>query len=703
MGNMGFRAKELIHGADYNPDQWLDTHGIIDEDVRLMELAGLNSVTVGVFSWKNLEPEEGVYTFEWLDEIMDRMAQAGKKVILAAPSGARPAWMDRDHNEVLRVSAERVRNLHGERHNHCYTSPYYRKKTVEMNTLLAKRYGRHPALYMWHVGNEYGGECHCELCQEAFREWLKKKYHGDIGELNRQWWTGFWSHGFSDFSEIESPSVRGEHSLHGLNLDWKRFVTDQTVDFFKNESAPFRELTPEIPVTTNLMGMYKGFNPWKMAPFMDLISWDTYPEWGREKGNEADIALETAFSHDLFRSLKKQPYFVMENTPSVVNWREVNKLKKPGVHELSAVLALAHGADSIQYFQWRKSRGASEKLHGAVVDHYGKEDTRVFREVSQCGKLLEKLAPLAGSDVKAEAALLYDWENFWAIEHLQGWRQPRLYDETALQHYRALRKLGLPVDIVDEECDFRGYRIVAAPMLYLLRAGVAERLKQFVADGGTLVLTYGSGEVNENDLCFLGGFPGGGLMDAAGVWAEEMDTLYENEYNSTCARGTDRCYQVDSYCELIHPQADTEVLLEYADDFYAGMAAATRHAYGKGCCYYLAARFEQAYLNELYRDILKEKGMTGGVMEVQKGIDVSVRSNGTEEYLFLLNFSGKEACVKLADGRSYRDFFTEEPVEGIDSGVGMESSQDTITGTSGQGVVSLPENGYRILVINSDK
>lgn len=570
MKDRKFRVSEFIHGADYNPDQWLDMPDIIEEDFRLFVPAGMNSATIGIFSWNKFEPQEEQYNFAWLDQIMDRMADAKMKVILATPSGARPAWMDKKYPEILRVSSERVRNLHGIRHNHCWQSPYYRRKTQQINRILAERYGKHPALFMWHISNEYQGECHCDLCQKAFRDWLRKKYHNDMKLLNHEWCTDVWSHGFGSFDEIESPSNRGEHLIHGMNLDWRRFVTEETLDFFQNECVPLRELTPDIPITTNFMGQNMDFNQWKLAPYMDIMSWDSYPEWSMGRQQDMDAAIEASFCHDRFRSMKMQPFLVMESTPSLINWRTVNKLKRPGMHELSVVQAIAHGADSIQYFQWRKCRGEGEKLHGAVIDHYGKEDTRVFQEVSRVGELLGKMQTIAGSDTDSKAAVLYDWENSWAIEDLQGWRSPRLYLETVYQHYKALRKLGINVDVIDEETPLDKYRIVAAPMLYMLRSGIAERLKQFAAKGGSLILTYGTGEVNENDLCYLGGFPAEGLMELAGLRAEEMDVLCDGEYNGIRLSENNKIYQADSYCELIYPKEGCEVLAFYTDDFYAG-------------------------------------------------------------------------------------------------------------------------------------
>lgn len=649
MENRQFRVANFIHGADYNPDQWLDRQDIIDEDFRMFPLAGMTSVTMGIFAWKKLEPEEGKYCFEWLDALMDRMAENGMKVILATPTGARPAWMDKKYPEIMRVSSDRVRNLHGVRHNHCKQSPYYRKKTREINGLLAKRYQNHPALYMWHINNEYQGECHCELCQQAFRDWLREKYHNNIEELNREWWTSVWSHEFGSFDEIESPSERGEYLIHGMNLDWRRFVTAQTLSFFLNEIEPLREYTPNIPVTTNYMGQSGDFDNWKLAPYMDIMSWDSYPEWGM--GAEQDImtAQETAYCHDRLRTMKGQPFLLMESTPSQINWRQVNKLKKPGLHELTAVHAIAHGADSVQYFQWRKCRGQSEKLHGAVVDHYGREDTRVFRDVSRVGQLLKTIHEAAGSDTKVHAAVLYDWENAWAIDDLQGWRMPRLYEETVRQHHYALRQLGLNVDVICEESSLDKYRIVAAPMLYMLRAGIAERLKEFVKAGGSLILTYGTGQVNENDLCYLGGFPAEGLGELAGIWAEDMDGLYDEDRNGLKLSESGRCYSINSYCELVHPKEGCEVLGVYTEDFYAGEAVLTRNVYGKGECFYIAARTEQDFLDDFYRDMVKRPENVIFWEGLPKGIEVTTRFKDEKEYCFLMNFSVEKKEIALPD------------------------------------------------------
>lgn len=666
------KFEHIIHGADYNPDQWLSHPEIIDEDFRLMPKAGMNSATIGVFAWKELEPKEGEYHFEWLDDIMDRLSAQGMTAVLGTPSGARPYWMDRDYPEVLRVSDMGVRYQHGIRHNHCLTSPYYRKKVHEMNTMLAERYKNHPALGMWHIGNEFHGECYCDLCQNAFRDWLREKYHNNIDELNEEWWTYVWSHKFADFDEIEAPSPRGEYLIHGMNLDWKRFVTAQTVSFIENEIEPIRRITPNIPITTNLMGRSDAIDQWKLVEPIDVVSVDSYPEWSTYGKTEARTAQFASFTFDINRSLKKnQPFYVMECTPSLVNWYDVNKLKKPGLHELSSIQAIAHGAESIQYFQWRGARGASEKLHGTVVGHNGREDARVFKEVAKLGDVLKKLDELVGSTTKAEAALIYDWENKWALGNVMGFTKPLDYDEICEEHYIQLWEAGVSTDIISMEQDFSEYKLLVAPLLYSVRPGVAERLKEFTRNGGTLILTYCSAYVNENDLCFLGGFPGDGLMEVAGLEAEEIDALYPEETNEvvaiseTLGGAKAEVSTCKSLCEVIYPREDCEVLAVYGKDFYAGKPAVTVHPYGQGQCYYFATRTSGALLEKFYRKRIEEAGLTRNLdVELPKGVTVQRREKQDKTYYFVMNFTDKLQKVDLKSGAVYHDVLTGEAVSG---------------------------------------
>lgn len=641
----------LLHGGDYNPEQWLDRQDILDADIAFFKKAHINTVSVGIFSWAMLEPEEGKYNFQWLEDVIEKLYANGISVILATPSGARPKWLADHYPEVLRVKTDRHRNLFGGRHNHCYTSPVYREKISKINTELSKRFGQHPAVVLWHISNELGGECHCPLCQEKFREWLREKYE-TIENLNNQWCTTFWSHRYNSFDEIESPSPRGEVALHALNLDWKRFVTKQTLEFVEVEKAAIAAGGFNRPVTVNLMYDFAGLDYSKFADAVDIVSWDNYPTWHKEE--EYKTALDCGLQHDIMRSIKKKPFLLMESSPSSTNWQSVSKLKKPGMLLAASLQALAHGSDSVMYFQMRQSRGASEKFHGAVIDHYGGMDTRVFKEVTEVGESLVSLAEIAGSETHARAAVLYDRENYWAIVDAQGPRNKDLhYMDCVKKQYEALRKLGLDVDIISMGHELSDYQVVAAPMAYMFRKNYDKKLADYVEAGGTLVMTYWSGIVDESDRCHLGGTPHG-LMEVMGLRSTEIDALYDWEENSAKALadnvlGLSGSYTCKYLCDLVKT-TEAESLMEYEQDFYQGMPVLTHHAYGKGHTYYVAADMEERFYQDFYRGVAKEAGILGPMEEVPEGVEITCRENENAKYVFVQNFGRSSVCVKIPEG-----------------------------------------------------
>ncbi|MGR6126773.1 beta-galactosidase [Paenibacillus sp. SER-28] len=661
------RVPRMLHGADYNPEQWQHYPEVLAEDIRLMKLAKCNVMSVGIFSWVSLEPEEGVFTFEWLDRILDSFAENEIYAFLATPSGARPAWMSQKYPEVLRVEANRVRNLHGFRHNHCSTSPVYREKVRIMNTKLAERYANHPAVIGWHISNEFGGDCHCDYCQEAFRAWVQDKY-GTLDKLNHAWWTTFWSHTVTDWSQIESPAPHGETQVHAMNLDWRRFVTDQTADFIKHEIVPLKAANPAIPVTTNLMEFFEGLNYWKFADLLDVISWDSYPTWHDREGDDSRQAAKVAMMHDIIRSIKGgKPWMLMESTPSLTNWQDVSKLKRPGMHLLSSLQAVAHGSDTVQYFQWRKSRGSSEKLHGAVVDHVGHEHTRVFGDVTHVGNALEKLEEVIGTTVPAEAAVIFDWENRWGINDSQGPRNKGVkYEETAEAHYLALWEQGVPVDVIHMDADFSKYKLLVAPMLYMVRSGVGERIQKFVENGGVFVATYWSGIVDEHDLCFLGGFPGP-LRKTLGIWSEEIDGLHDHDRNHILpVEGNELDlqgeYEAVELCDLIHTEG-AEVLAVYGSDFYAGRPALTVNRLGQGKAYYIASRNIGLFHSHFYRSLIDDAGISKALnVKLPHGVNTAIRTDGVHDYIFILNFTHEPQKITL-DGRTYADMLENHAIE----------------------------------------
>lgn len=638
------RFPQLLHGGDYNPDQWLDRPDILEEDVKMLKEAHINCVSIGIFSWARLEPEEGKYDFDWLERIIDNLYQNGIYSVLATPSGAKPVWMSEAHPEIRRVQENLVRDETGDRHNHCYTSAYYREKVKAIDTALAQRFSKHPGVILWHLSNEYGGTCYCPLCQEAFREWLKKKYNNDLEKLNHEWWSHFWSHTITDWAQIHPPLPNGEHSTHGLVLDWKRFTTEQVVDFMKLERDAVKAVDPSLPVTTNFMYEFDCYNYFKFKDELDVVSWDSYPWW--KGGDNTQTASEVAFWHDVMRGIKKQNFLLMESTPSVTNWTPVSRLKRPGVHMAQCMQAVAHGSNSIQYFQLRKGRGSFEKFHGAVIDHSRSTETHEFQDVKAVGEQLSKMNALYNSEVHSKVALVYDTENRWAIDGAAGPRNIGThYLETVRAHYKALWEMGISVDIVDEECDISEYSLVIAPMLYLIREGFEDKLKAFVQNGGTLVSTYLSGLVNENDLVYLNGWPGAGLKEVFGVWNETTDGLWDGEENHFTWNG--KTYAVGELCALLHEQG-AKVLANYEKDFYAGTPALTENHFGAGKAYYLAARAEESFYHDFYHQLADELSLQKALQaDPPHGVEAALRSNDENEFLFLENFSGEEVRVTL--------------------------------------------------------
>ena len=650
----------LLHGADYNPEQWIHDKSVWDEDMRLMKLANCNEMTVGVFSWSMLEPREGEYDFSFLDEIIEKIRKNGGKVILATPSGARPHWLADKYPEVLRVRPDGHRAGFGGRHNHCFTSPVYREKVREMNRRLAERYGKDPTVIAWHISNEYSGECHCPLCVDAFRNFLREKYRGDIGALNQAWWTTFWSHTYDSFDQIDPPGPLTEQGVHGLNLDWHRFVTHQTRDFILAETAPLKELTPNLPVTINMMYEFYDLDYHALADVMDFASWDSYPEW--HNGDDTIIAQRAAFWHDLYRSLKRKPFLLMESTPSLVNWKPYNKPKRPGMDVLSSLQAVAHGSDSVQYFQFRKSRGSSEKFHGAIVGHDGTEHTRVFRSVQKTGEILRTVDEIAGTMPHSKAAVLFDWENMWALDDCQGYaQQNKKYLDTCYAYHRLFWRRGMDCDVVSPKADLSGYEIVVAPMLYLADDAAIANLRSYVSAGGVLWATYMLATVDGQDLCRLGGIPGGGLMEVFGMEAEEIDTLYPTERQH--ATLGDQVHELVDYCEVLKLR-EADALASYSDGYYKGTPAVTLHRFGKGLALYQACRDTGSLANAILEQLLPELelasalGTTGILPE---GVSAHSRTDGVHTYLFLENYLDR-AAPEIPLPQPMEDLLTGETV-----------------------------------------
>lgn len=633
------KFKRILYGGDYNPNQW--EKEIWKEDMRIFRNAHINSATVNVFSWAKLQPSEDEYNFSELDEIIDMLSNEGYDIVLATSTGALPAWMFKKYPEVARTDYQGRHHKFGQRHNACPNSLFFQKYASALVNELARRYASNKHVTCWHISNEYGGECYCENCEKAFRVWLKKKYR-TIDALNKAWNLEFWGHTVYEWDEIVLPNALGDGmedgintAFAGLSIDYRRFNSDGMLENYKMERDIIRSYDPDAVITTNLMGTYKGLDYFKWAKEMDIVSWDNYPSY------DTPWSL-IAMTHDLMRGLKDAPFMLMEQTPSQQNWQAYNSLKRPGQMRAQSYQTLAHGADTIQFFQLRRSIGGCEKFHGAVIAHAGTENTRVFREVKQLGEELEQLSAfLPGSKNSANVGMIFDWDNYWALEYTSGPSIDLLYVDQIHQYYQYFYEKNIPVHMISADADLSRYKIIIAPVLYMVKPGMKEALEAFVADGGVLVTTYMSGIVDATDNVHLGGYPGP-LRALAGVWVEEIDALAPSQTNEVLFEdGTRASCRI--VCDLMHLEGARSIA-SYTRDFYADMPAATRNIFGKGVTYYLGTNMDAAGIQKIFDLAVGDAGISP-VLPDKTELEVTCRATDDCIYYFLMNFKDKEISL----------------------------------------------------------
>jgi beta-galactosidase len=662
------KISKMIYGGDYNPEQY--DRDTMQEDIRMFKKAKIDFVRVNIFAWATSQKDEVSYDFTWLDEVIEILSDNGINVGIGTGTAAHPAWMAKKYPDILRTEFDGKKRKFGGRHNSCPNSLTYRKYASLFVEKLVVRYQNHPAVLLWNISNEWGGACYCKNCEKEFRVWLKKRYQS-LDNVNRAWNTSFWGHTFYDWDEIVTPNLLSEHfgerqtMFQGISLDYARFNSDSMLECHKMEYELIKQAIPETIVTTNIMGAYKPLDYQKWAPYMDVIAWDNYPSM------DTPVSY-TAMMHDLMRGLKNgDPFLLMEQTPSQQNWQPYNSLKRPGVMRLWSYQAVAHGSDSVLFFQMRRSRGACEKFHGAVIEHVGHENTRVFREVAELGEELVQLHDrLLDSRVNSKAAIVFDWDNWWAVEYSSGPSIALKYVDEVHKYYKALFDMNIQVDLVSVEADLSQYKVVIAPVLYMIKPGYAKRIEEFVENGGTFLTTFLSGIVDESDLVTLGGYPGE-LRNVLGIWSEEIDAL-PLEHSNKIVMEKDYghlqgIYTCNLLFDLIHSEG-AEVIATYGEDFYQGRPVVTMNTFGKGQAWYIASSPDQAFLTDLMDGIAEEKGIKNEIAATKQGIEITKRTNGDKAFIFVLNHNHDSVSVELPGIRGVNLLNKISVVESIELG-----------------------------------
>lgn len=628
----------LLFGGDYNPEQW--PREVWHEDVRLMREAGVNLATVGVFSWALLEPRPGEYDFGWLDEVLDLLHANGIGVALATPTASAPPWMHKRWPETSPQDKDRSVRTYGSRNAYCPSSPVYRRFADAISEQLADRYARHPALRMWHIGNEFGTVCYCDLCAEAFRGWLRAKY-GELDTLNDVWGTSFWSQHYGEWDEVIPPR-KVQYIINPMQeLDYQRFASDLLLDGFKAERDIVAARNPEIAVVTNFMGFFKGTDPWRWAPEEDFAALDSYPD-----PNDPDGACRGAFAQDLTRSLggvsRGGGWIMMEQAVGSVGFRTVASPKPPGLYRLWSLQAVARGADGVLQFQWRASRQGAERTHSAMVPHAG-PDSRVFREVCEVGKELEGLSEVLGTKVAARAAIVVDWDAWRAVELEHQPHSGFGYVDRVYEYYRQLWQANITCDFVPAEGDLSPYALVVVPNLYQVTDAATGNLERFTEAGGTLVVGPFSGVTDERERVRLGGYPAS-LAALLGVRVEEYWPL-EDEVRLRVVSiefGTFSARMWAEWFDLARTRADVVARIE--GGALDGQPAVLAHRFGEGIAWYVATLPEQAALGRLLRAVAAE----AGVRPVLPGLPPGVEAVRRGDRVFVLDHRARTVEVRAA-------------------------------------------------------
>lgn len=654
-----FVLPNIYFGGDYTPEHF--GKEVMEEDMRLMKKAGVNIATINVFTWAQLQPNEETWTFEWLDEIMDTLAKNGVYADLGTATASTPAWMAKKYPEILPIDENGIRFNHGSRQTFNPNSPKYRKLSKQLVRKIAERYKDHPALCMWHVNNELSQLVNydfSEITIKKFRNWCKEKF-GTCENLNKKWGLHFWANNIYEWDELMPPMKTAHQVNTSLLLEWKRFTNECYMEVARDEIEILREVTPNVLITTNFLYEFKTLDYYAWADMIDFISVSSFPD-----PKTTNHPGEAALSHDIMRGLKDQPFVLLEQAPSQVNWRMVNVNKKPGVMRLWSHQGMAHGSDSFLFFQWRASVHGSEKFHSAMVPHIG-ENSRVFREMTEFGRELPNLNEVVGSDVKADVAIVLDYNNWWTVEFTPGPTALLNYLQNLQAYHHPLFEQNITTDVIPYDRDMSKYKVVIAPLLYMVKPGFKESVEKFVSEGGTFITTFFSGVVNEYDEVFQGGYPGP-LGDLLGLKVEEFEAMKPYINNSLVINeGLPNItgeFESKLWCDIL--QLDTaKSLAEYGSDFFKGSPALTVNSYGKGKAYYVATLPKNEFMRQFLKQVCADQGVEP-VLEAPERVEAVIRSNEDNEYLFVMNHNYEPVEVTLPEGK-YFDLLTQVPMEGI--------------------------------------
>ncbi len=646
---------KFVYGVDYYPEAWDEK--MWEKDATMMQAAGINFVRLAEFAWAKMEPAEGRFDFAWLDRALKVLNAHGIKAVLGTPTASPPAWLMSKYPDIAAMDKNGVRYRFGSRQNYCLHNPSFLAAVQRIVTAMAERYKDHPGVLGWQIDNELGGpNCFDALCQAAFQKWCRTKFK-TLDALNKAWGTIFWGHTYSAWSQIPLPwNTLGEAHNPSLALDYARFHSAATHDFLKLQSTTLRKIAPAKAITHNEMGMYDNIDYSELNASLDFVAWDNYPMFGENYASYFGPGL----AHDLMRGAKNnQNFIIMEQEAGLPGWMVFwGRQAPPGLYRVWAYQSVAHGADGVCYFRWRSSRYGTEQYWQGVLDQDSYPNAR-YQIVSQTGRELAQIGELLrGSKVVSPAALLVSPASRWAF-HIQPLVKEFNYNRQLHLYYDAFRRNGISVDVVFPQSDFSSYKMIVAPSLFVADRALVEKLKDFVRNGGTLILSYRSGVKDEHNVFTDQTLPGP-FLEMVGAAIHDYDPHTNQEQEIVDPDGNR--YPAQVWFDILEPST-AETLSTYGKGYYAGKAAITENRFGKGRVFYVGTETSSTnFYTTGVASVAKHDGILAGP-SLPEGVEMAVREKPGKKIIFLLNYTDKAQRVTLDQPATNALIGAPEPID----------------------------------------
>jgi len=632
-------------GVDYYPEHWERER--CEVDASLMEKAGIEVVRLAEFAWSKLEPEDGIYDFSWLDEAISILNKHNIKVVLCTPTAAPPAWLIEKHPDILPVNRNGQRMSFGARRHYCITSKVYYYYSRRIIKKMAEHYKDNPQVIGWQVDNEFGGpKCYCDNCKREFQLWLKNRYK-TLEDLNKAWGNAFWSHDYTSWEQIPLPIVYYHNPA--FDLDFRRFFSDMTVKYSNMQIKLLKELNPDKFVTHNFMGLFPELDYYELAKEYDFVSWDNYP-----RGIENRY--RSALAHDVMRGLKKKNFWIMEEQCSYLTREDITRTFPPGEMRLWTYHCFAHGAETVVYFRWRACNFGIEQFHSGILQHDGTDKSISYRELLQIKEEIQRVGPkIEGSKIVSPVAIIYDYEDIW-VNCAYGEKPMYDYPGEIIRFYKAIKKLGINVDTIRPTDDFSPYKVVIAPLLYVMTDEIAENIKRYVSNGGIFIAGFRCAIKDKNSNILKEVLPGK-LRDLFGIGIYAWDNIRDRVVEIKDKDG--KVYKGDTFADLITPEG-AEVIAWYNSGWYTPYSAVTVNSYGKGMAYYIGCGISQEFYDSLINNLLS--GYALKEILFPEEVEVNIREKDDRRFIFVNNFSDKMTQIEIK--REMFDLIAEKSVQG---------------------------------------